>query len=492
MSDTPEIHAAGSDPERRRLLCVLGETLDKLYRVDMLLRRQRIFLGTVRAGEDSISGVDALVDFLDKHREAFLANSDAVASFLQGGPSNEATRGGILAALNILVAGVLQVHDLLLLIPREAALPQAAFVLRDCFGPKSPRASIVLTNAYSAYEYRFEDILKKINIEQDERGRLKQLKQGGNVICQAFADKDNALAWAVLAHEYGHTLDEKARISERIVFGDEKPALGADAKSGWLVSVVAETVADFIAARVLGPASLMPILFLEMMQPQLKPPDKNSAGHPPTPLRVQLVREYLLDFGVDTVDFERDFQAYAYEYAWKISKMPKGEQEKLNALASQAEDALKKNAVEIAAKVNSLELRGFDKENAENAREKAEVLRATANWGQPISSRRARSEEKIFQALSLLKVGATTREQAYEVLAAFDETPVPSSEILTAGWLYKLSSFEAKLMEAFPGAGQKADMSPYTDYLDNTDRRLLKSLELAAVHAELRERPDSA
>jgi hypothetical protein len=190
----------------------LGETLDKLYRVDEILRRQRVFLDAVRTGVDSVNGVDALVDFLHTHREEFLASSDAIVRFLQRKPSNRAEKDGILAAISILVAGVMQVHDLLLLVPREAALPQASFALRDCFGSKYSKASIVLTNYYSAYEYRFEDILKKINIEQEERERLKQLKQGGDVLCQAFADKDNALAWAVLAHEYGHTLDDAALI----------------------------------------------------------------------------------------------------------------------------------------------------------------------------------------------------------------------------------------------------------------------------------------
>jgi hypothetical protein len=264
MSDTPEIQPLASDPERRRFLCVLGETLDKLYRVDGLLSRQRAFLGTVSAGENSVSGVDALVDFLDEHREEFLAGSDAIVRFLQGETSNEEERNGILATLHILVARVLQVHELLLLIPREAALPQASFVLRDCFAPK----------------------------------------------------------------------------------------------------------------------------------------------------------------------------------------------------------------------------------NAANAREEARVLRKTAKWGQPISSRRVRSDKKIFNALRSLKSGVTKRERAYEVLAAFDEMPVPSSEILTAGWLYKLSSFEAELIKAFPGAGQKADLEAYSEYVEKTDRRLLKSLELAAVHAELRNRPD--
>lgn len=44
-------------------------------------------------------------------------------------------------------------------------------------------------------------------------------------------------------------------------------------------------------------------------------------------------------------------------------------------------------------------------------------------------------------------------------------------------------------METFPGAGKKPSLEVYSDYVEKVDRRLLKSLELAAVHAELLKRP---
>jgi hypothetical protein len=74
----------------------------------------------------------------------------------------------------------------------------------------------------------------------------------------------------------------------------------------------------------------------------------------------------------------------------------------------------------------------------------------------------------------------------YTVLAGLDEVPVLGSEILTAGWLYRLSSFEDVLKKTFQEvAGQKADLDAYGAYVEKTDSLLLKSLELADVHAEV-------
>ena len=79
-------------------------------------------------------------------------------------------------------------------------------------------------------------------------------------------------------------------------------------------------------------------------------------------------------------------------------------------------------------------------------------------------------------------------EQAYEVLSELDEEPVAASEILAAGWLHRLSDIENMLKEAFP-IGKKANLTSYGEYVEKGDDRLLKSLEVAAVHAHLRRAP---
>ena len=487
MSAAPEARAVDSDLERRRLLYVLSEALEKVARLRQILRAQQAFIIAEHEEVESVSAVGRLISYLDKHCRTFLDSSALIASFIRGKKLNEAQERGVVTALAILITGILHVHELLILLPREAAKPQASFLLRDCLGRKDLKASIVLTNFISAYEYRFEDVLEKVNIYQEER---ETLTQGGNVLCQAFADKDNPLAWAVLAHEYGHALDDSNAISKKIATGDEPdkaPASGDDPKKDLRpdlgAAVVAETVADFVAAHVLGPASLMPILFVEMMQPRLKGIEGRWTGHPPTPLRVRLVREYLNALGVSTADFESVFEAYQLDYARKLEEMQQGEKDHIGTVEEAADKLLSPLAPAIASKVNSLGLGRFGEENAKCAR----VLRGTLASRQPISSRRRASDAEIFAELSLLRIGESTPQQAYAVLTKLDEEPVKASEILTAGWLYRLSTLEDELMKAFPegSADEGVEFGAYETYVEKTDFMLLKSLELADVHAEV-------
>ena len=483
MSVTPEVRPVDPALERRRFLYVLSEALEKFSRLRRILKRQQVFIRAEHGEEMSVTAVDELIDYLEEHCEMFLGNSDRVAHLLRGKQLNEAEIKAVHRSLGILTVHTLQGHELLLLLPREAARPQASFLLKDCFGSKDLKASIVLTNLFSAYEYRFEDILEKVNVEQEER---LTLTQGGNVLCQAFGDKDNPLAWAVLAHEYGHVLDDHDQISKKILQPDraagQTDESTREAEPDWGAAVVAETVADFIAAHVLGPASLMPILFVEMMYPKLRGVSRTSAGHPPTPVRVRLVSGYLRELGVSTSDFDPVLEAYELDYARKLQDLGKVERARLEGIETGAEKLLSPLAKAIALSVGTLGLRRFEDQNIGRAR----ALQETLASRQPISSCRSRGEGEISAGLSALKAGEATPSQVYEVLAGLDEVPVPGSEILTAGWLYRLSSFEDVLMKTFlGGAERKTDLEVYSNYAEKTDGLLLKSLELADVHAEV-------
>ena len=200
MSGTSETGPIDSALERHRLAYVLSEALERRARLQQILTRQEIFIAGERVGGEPANALGKLRDRLNEHTKTFLANSDLLAAALRGVALNKAQLESVTTALAILITGIRQVHELLVLLPREGARPQASFLLKDCFGRADLKVSIVLTNSLSAYEYRFEDVLE-VNIHQDERGPLTQ---GGNVLCQAFGDRDCPLAWAVLAHEYGH------------------------------------------------------------------------------------------------------------------------------------------------------------------------------------------------------------------------------------------------------------------------------------------------
>lgn len=491
MPGSQELQSTQSDAERLRFLFVLSETLEKVTRLRQILYGQKAFIGTDQGDGESIGAVDNLAAFLEKHCQTFLEISDLVSAFLQRTYLNDGQIEAVLSKLAILIKGVGQTHELLLLLPREAAMPQASFLLRDCLGIENLRACIVLTNFIVAYEYRLADVLGQIQIEQNER---EALTQGGDVLCQAFADKDNPLAWPMLAHEYGHVLnDDHASaqdISKEIVSGDASEPQSAqkrDSQRSWILGVISETVADFVAARVLGPASLMPILFVEMMQP---PRDKLglSTVHPPTPLRVQLVREYLASLNVSTTDFKAVFDAYDLDYDSKLQEMGEEQQKSVDEHAKTAEQILRQVVDQITLRVNALGLRRFETEGIDNAR----ALQTKLASRQPISSRRSRSDDDIFAGLESLTAGKSTSQEAYAALEGLDEDPVPTSEILTAGWLYRLSSLEEALRKTFPGAGQKPDLRSFGDLTRKTDDLLLKSLERAAVHEVVRRRLTAA
>jgi hypothetical protein len=481
MSGTPEVRPVDSVLECRRLAYVLSEALERRARLQQILARQEVFIVGERLGGEPANALQKLRGRLQEHTKTFLGNSDLLAAALRGSPLNKAQLESITAALAILITGIRQVHELLVLLPREGAKPQASFLLQDCLGRIDLKVSIVLTNSLSAYEYRFEDVLE-VNIHQDERGPLTQ---GGNVLCQAFGDRDSPLAWAVLAHEYGHALDDSNAISHGILgeeTGDQAPT---DAKTGLGRDlerrVISETVADFVAARVLGPASLMPILFLEMLHPRRGRVERRSAGHPPTPLRVELVSSYLKGLGVSTADFEAVFAAYALDYEQKLQDMDPKKKDTVEEIGNHADKVLRPLAETVAARVNALGLPLFDEGNAQAARELQQVLARR----QPISGRRPHADQGIYRELGALTAGSTSREDAYKVLVKLDELRVAGSEILAAGWLHRLSSFEKMLLEAFPGGGAEPKLDSYSGYVEKIDDWLSKSLELTAVHAEV-------
>jgi hypothetical protein len=488
MADKNDEGSGPDDPnlKRRRLIYVLGEALDKSYRLREILKSQQIFITAQHQEPEPASAVDTLSSFLDRHSQTIFDSADLISLLFREIKLNEAQEAAILAAIQIFITSILQVHEMLLLLPRESAKPQAAFLLKDCFGCSDLGAAIVLTNFISAYEYRFEDILKQVNVYQEER---KALTQGGNVLCQAFADKDNPLAWAVLAHEYGHVIDDRNTITAKVLPDRKAPsaATGVDKRNAEFKAaideqIVAETVADFVAAHVLGPASLMPILFVEMMYPRLKKVERISVGHPPTPLRVMMVRDYLKSLGVSTTAFETVFQTYELDYSLKLKAMEKADRETIEMMGSEAEKLLVPLTGAISTAVNALGLRHFKQENIEAAG----ILQGELAAKRPISSRRKRSDEEILRGLGSLKTGDSTPEQVYEVIEGLDEIPVPASEIITAGWLYKLSSLEGELKKLFPeNVRDNVNFRGYAEYVHKTDGMLVKSLELADVHAEV-------
>ena len=82
MSDTPEVRPVNAGLERRRLLYVLSEALEKLSRLRKILKSQRDFVAAQHAEGEPTTAVDTLVAYLDNHCQTFLDSSDLFALLL--------------------------------------------------------------------------------------------------------------------------------------------------------------------------------------------------------------------------------------------------------------------------------------------------------------------------------------------------------------------------------------------------------------------------
>src|SRR5437762_1570545 len=334
MSDKPKRRPASSGLERRRLLFLLAEALEKLSRLHRILERQRTLVEAEYKRSEYTNVIDTLVNVLASFTQLLTQNSRRIAAFLKSETPSETQAKIVYGVIRKVIDPVLKIHELLVLLPRETAEPQVFFMLGDCFGRKGRRlpASVILTNLLSSYEYRVEDVLRTEMSQQelpDLKAALQGFKPGGSVLGLAFADRDNPLSWAVLAHEYGHAIDDTRDIAYQIVHG-KKPTAGRTADD-WNLKVkwTSEVFADFVAARVLGPASLIPILFVEMARARLNTPpaDRQFLSHPPTPVRLRLTREYLAAMHVSTADFEEVFEVYEFDYARKLRALGRKEQD---------------------------------------------------------------------------------------------------------------------------------------------------------------------
>lgn len=486
MMEKPERKENSEALERRRVLYLLGEAVEKLVRLRQVLARQRIF---VEAGGEKLefpSVIDPLDKAVEEQSQTLAINSARIASFLRKQPLREGEEAALPGILQSVINVVQGLHEVLILLPRETAEPQVFLVLQDCFKEEWQPTPVIMNNALTSYEYRIEDVLDKLDIGQhalEAWGRLlKRFTRRGSVLAQAFVDRDNPLAWPVLAHEYGHALDPDKGVSKKIVYGDnamEKEVADRDPRVKW----VSEIFADFVAARVLGAASQISILLLEMSRPSLVPVHDEAQSHPPTTVRLGLVREYLKELSVSTGGFEEVFELYSFDYARKVSVLEETERSKRRDLEETVEKFLQSHVVAVAAKVGSLKLCPFGNQQLDHARELQKKLQSDL----PVSSLRQTPNDRMLAELNSLVESKADRERVYEVLSGFNEVPATSAEILTAGWLYKLGSFEERLKETFPEAGSphKVNLDQYGAYLARTDELLLRSLELTAVHAEI-------
>src|SRR5438132_1671142 len=133
MLSKPESQANFRALERRRILYLLGEAVEKLLRMRGVLARQRTFVEANNKKSEYAGVIDPLSGELEDQAFVLTRNSPRIASFLRNEKLDEKEEEALPGILQKVIDVVLGLHEVLILLPRETVQPQVFQVLRDCF-----------------------------------------------------------------------------------------------------------------------------------------------------------------------------------------------------------------------------------------------------------------------------------------------------------------------------------------------------------------------
>lgn len=205
-------------------------------------------------------------------------------------------------------------HELLTFLPAPHVTPEMFRVI-ECSGFADPHlAAIGLGPAFNAYEFDFIDrTVPHIPPEEEFWNVVKNAP----FFQMALADDAAPTSWAVLGHEIGHALDNRAKIIDSVAAANPAPpewALGADIYN----DVLTELWCDLVGAHILGAAPILAVVGMEycLHVRRERPWHAKASGsktrvHPPATWRLLAVKELLKASRVSVKMLDAEIQTYA-------------------------------------------------------------------------------------------------------------------------------------------------------------------------------------
>lgn len=322
----------------------------------------------------------------------------------------------------------LNIHELLVYLPQQAVSPETTEILDDGFRDayKEQKPTVLLGSIFNAFEFDFYEIVKQ---KLPDINKVITEEPKNTVLQLAICDKESPLAWAILAHELGHTVDSEKQISENVL----KNLSSSIPFPHWC----REICADLIAAETLGPSPIAAILSMEYIFYPLRTSTiyASNPTHPTTKWRLKIVSDYLRSKyqGEDFLSGE----TADYEAAWELSLRsafpdPKAQARERDKDAVVFESLIEPMATQIGQLIPSLGLptRRLDRES---------IGRCITRLGDglPISAQ-GRSRSELRTLLSEYESKAFDSEPKrtaafYALVDQFQEVPLGIPSMMTAG-----------------------------------------------------------
>jgi hypothetical protein len=376
-------------------------------------------------------------------------------------------------------------HELLLFLPRESIRRELRDYCLCLFGKEfdNTKISLILTSLFNAFEYSLDDVMRflEADVFKFKIPDPKSLSFG-TVMELAIVDRANPLAWAVLAHEFGHFLDHNLGLRARAVneFVAKTNTTFPDEFVQALERLSSEIIADLTGYYLQGPCSILPLVNMSILIGCIQePPIKFDGEHGAPSTRVEMIKILSNRDGLDIARINPQFEVLITEERQKELQLPSADQQQRTLIHQFLTTFFEQVGPIILEELEKRQFHRFQPANYE----RAETLsRGLAN-GLPVGACRVHGEQQAREHL-LSKAEPGSIRDNYFLL---EERAASVSEVVTAGWINRIERSNELYREAFTLTTAKQAFTRLASGLAEQDRLIFKSIDmipmLEAYHA---------
>jgi hypothetical protein len=373
-------------------------------------------------------------------------------------------------------------HELLLFLPRESIRRELRDYCECLFRPefKTTKISLMLTSLFAAFEYSLDEVMRFLEADVfKSKVPKRQVLPFGNVLELAIVDRSNPLAWAVLAHEFGHYLDHTSDITKRAVDQFVKKRLRGKVPESFITAwkrLCSEIVADLTGYYLLGPCSILPLVNMSLLVGCLRDlPIEYDREHGAPTTRVLMIRKLCEHDGIDAGRINPLLDTLIEEETRKAGELPQKEQQNRTTIEDFLTDFFDAVRPGILRELKARKFRQFTARDYKNAESLAQNL---AN-GLPVGSCRSHSDDEVREKLLTPRGDDWTwARKEYHLLT---EHAVGVGEVISAGWIDRIDLTADLFLRAFSEPDQEKAFSYIAKRLEEHDDLILKSIDMIPI-----------
>jgi hypothetical protein len=341
----------------------------------------------------------------------------------------------------------------------------------------SSKISLILTSLFNAFEYSLDDVMRflEADVFKFKIPNTDAESSFGAVMELAIVDRNNPMAWAVLAHEFGHFLDNRAGLTKRAVeeFGAKmNTTLPAEIVKA-LERLCKEIVADLTGYYLQGPCSIIPLANMSMLIGCIQDtPIKFDGEHGAPTTRIEMIRALSKEDGIAISNLDGLLDALVVEEGQKETQLASEEQANRTLMHGFLTGFFDVVRPVIVEELGKHQLPRFQSDNFARGLQLSNNLAS----GLPIGAARIHSEESARAALLATKGpdSPAIRDKYY----LLEERAVSVAEVITAACIHRLQTMSELYGRAFDANTVTEAFSIIAAGHESQDRLVFKSIDM--------------